>query len=37
MKEQSFWIEDEQIIDNGVIISFPDMAKAAGHLESAYG
>ncbi len=37
MKEQSFWIEDEQIIDNGMILSFPDMAKAAGDLEPAYG
>jgi hypothetical protein len=37
MKEQSFWIEDEQIIDNGVIISFPDMAKAAGDLEPVGG
>ena len=37
MREQSFWIEDEQIIDNGVIISPPDLAKASRDLEPVYG
>ena len=37
MREQSFWIEDEQIIDNGMIISPPDLAKASRDLEPVYG
>ena len=37
MREQSFWIENEQIIDRGVIVSPPDLAKAAQDLQPVYG
>lgn len=37
MREQSFWIEDEQIIDRGVIVSPPDLAAAANALQPTYG
>lgn len=37
MQEQSFWIDDEQIIDRGVIVAPPDLAQAARELEPVYG
>lgn len=37
MKEQSFWIGDQQIIDGGTIIAPPDLAKAAAALQPIYG
>ena len=37
MKEQSFWIDEEQIIDRGVIVAPPDLAKAAQDLQPVYG
>ena len=37
MREQSFWIEDEQIIDCGRIVSPPDLAKAVQDLQPVYG
>lgn len=37
MREQSFWIENEQIIDRGVIVAPLDLAKAASDLQPVYG
>ena len=37
MREQSFWIENEQIIDCGVIVAPSDLAKAARDLQPVYG
>jgi 2,5-dihydroxypyridine 5,6-dioxygenase len=37
MLEQSFWIDDEQIIDKGAIIAPPDLAQAAAELAPQYG
>jgi leucyl aminopeptidase (aminopeptidase T) len=37
MQEQSFWIDDEQIIDAGVIVAPPDLAQAARDLRRVYG
>ena len=37
MKEQSFWIDDQQIIDRGVIVAPPDLAEAARALQPVYG
>ena len=37
MQEQSFWIGDEQIIDDGVIVAPPDLAQAARELQPHYG
>jgi hypothetical protein len=36
MKEQSFWIEDQQIVDAGVIVGPPDLARAAAELKPVY-
>ena len=37
MRGQSFWIGDEQVIDDGTIISPPDLAQAAADLHPVYG
>ncbi len=37
MREQSFWIDDEQIIDRGRIVAPPDLAQAAAKLQPVYG
>jgi 2,5-dihydroxypyridine 5,6-dioxygenase len=36
MREQSFWIEDDQIIDRGVIVAPADLARAAQDLQPVY-
>jgi len=37
MTEQSFWIDDELIIDQGRIVSPPDLAGLAADLQPVYG
>lgn len=37
MSEQSFWIEDVQIIEHGDIIGPPDLAAAVADLQPVYG
>ena len=37
MREQSFWIGDEQIIDRGRIVAPLDLAEAAAELRPTYG
>ncbi len=37
MTGQSFWIENEQIVDAGAIVSPPDLAQAARDLQPVYG
>ena len=37
MRDQSFWIDDTQIIDAGNIVSPPDLAAAAAALQPVYG
>jgi 2,5-dihydroxypyridine 5,6-dioxygenase len=37
MQAQSFWIDGEEIIDAGVIVAPPDLAKAASQLQPIYG
>jgi leucyl aminopeptidase (aminopeptidase T) len=37
MTQQSFWIEDQQIIDTGVIVAPPDLARMARELQPVYG
>lgn len=37
MQEQSFWIDGEQIIADGVIVAPPDLADAARELKPVYG
>ncbi|MGD9765285.1 MAG: hypothetical protein AB7V27_16420 [Candidatus Binatia bacterium] len=36
MKQQSFWIGDQQILDDGVIIAPEDLAQAARELQPVY-
>ncbi len=37
MREQSFWIGDQQIIDHGKIVATPELAEAADVLQPVYG
>ncbi|MDA0821323.1 MAG: hypothetical protein O3C28_02735 [Proteobacteria bacterium] len=37
MQEQSFWIDDDQIIDAGAIVAPADLAAAASQLQPIYG
>lgn len=37
MRDQSFWIDDEQIIDHGTVVSPPDLAEVAQALQPVYG
>jgi len=37
MSQQSFWIEDQKIVDAGVIVAPPDLAQAARELQPTVG